>query len=439
MANEFVTLNPYDDQLEKLRQRQKMADLLQQQALQPLESQVAPGGYAVRTSPVLGLAKMLQAYMGGREQNKIDTELSNIRNQAMQEQRGQEAETASAAAGITGRMFGEKPPQYDKNGLLVTPRETQPAVTEPSQPSDQLGEITPTAKYQYDPSGAMQMAMTPAGARAMQGNPMLASMLAQMVKPKEPEKFGTTPVQGADGNFYLVSESGRMVKTPVAGQVKTPEEPSSVREYKIAVGQGYKGSLMDFLTDQKRAGATNVSIDTGASKQLVGNFADELKDSHKAAIASAKIIPQLNQLDKLTEQGTYTGAMAKGAVGASEFLQSFGINVDADTLARTKQFEALKNQLVLQMMAVNGGARGFSKEESALLDNAFPQIVNNPQARKQIVQIFRNMAQAGIDQYNSQLNDFKRAYPTAVIPYQPIETEDMRYLRWLESQKKGGQ
>lgn len=464
MANEFVTLNPYDDQLEKLRQRQKMADLLQQQALQPLESQVAPGGYAVRTSPVLGLAKMLQAYMGGREQSNIDKELTGIREQMAYDQRQKEAEVASAGQAMMGRLTGERPTKptqrtptlgaanFDELGYeeaaptgprpiqiganaTFAPRSIEEASKRTIE-SNQLGEITPTAQYQYqyDPSGALQMAMTPTGMEAMKGNPLLASLLAQMVKPKEPEKFGTTPVQGADGNFYLVSESGRMVKTPVAGQVKTPEEPSSVREYKIAVGQGYKGSLMDFLTDQKRAGATKLSIDTGASNQLVGNFADELKESHKAAIASSKIMPQLNQLDKLTEQGTYTGAMAKGAVGASEFLQSFGINVDADTLARTKQFEALKNQLVLQMMAANGGARGFSKEETALLDNAFPQIVNNPQARKQIVQIFRNMAQAGIDQYNGQLNDFKRAYSTAVIPYQPIETEEMRYRRWKASQ-----
>ena len=49
-----------------------MAEMLQQQALQPLESQVAPGGMVVPTSPVLGLTKMLQAYMGGKQLRDIE-------------------------------------------------------------------------------------------------------------------------------------------------------------------------------------------------------------------------------------------------------------------------------------------------------------------------------------------------------------------------------
>ena len=63
----FRTQSPYEQQIEELKRRQQMADMLQQQALQPLESQVAPGGMVVPTSPVLGLAKMLQAYMGGKQ------------------------------------------------------------------------------------------------------------------------------------------------------------------------------------------------------------------------------------------------------------------------------------------------------------------------------------------------------------------------------------
>lgn len=458
MANEFVTLTPYDEQLEKLRRRQRMADLLQQQAMEPLESQVAPGGYVVPTSPLLGLAKMLQAYMGGREQSNIDKELAGIRE-----------ETTDAMRGITGRMFGERPTQYDKMGLPIgrepytppdltpdemgnTPRAPKPIALQPGQAEsgsrnrsfaqsisegDQLGEITPTAKYQYDPSGAMQMAMTPAGARAMQGNPMLASMLAQMVKPKEPEKFGTTPVQGADGNFYLVSESGRMVKTPVAGQVKTPEEPSSVREYKIAVGQGYKGSLMDFLTERQRAGATNVNVDTKAGNELANVFVNQLGDLNKQALGATKIHASLSNLERLTKEGTYTGAMAPNAIGASEFLQSFGINVNPETLANSQEFNAVKNNLLLQFMSANGGARGFTEKESAMLNEAFPQIVNSSAARKQIIDVLRSNADTTINQYNDQLNNFKRAYPTAVIPYQPIETEEMRYRRWKASQPGG--
>ncbi len=69
MANitSFSVQSPYDQQMEELKRRQRMAELMQQEAMQPLESQVAPGGMVVPTSPVLGLAKLLQSYMSGKQ------------------------------------------------------------------------------------------------------------------------------------------------------------------------------------------------------------------------------------------------------------------------------------------------------------------------------------------------------------------------------------
>jgi len=224
--NPTVDLNPYTNQIAELQRRQRMAQLLQQQGMEPLESQVV-GGQVIRTSPWQVLAKALQTGMGAYQENQTNKAAADLREQMAYDQRQKEADVTSAGQAIMGRMYGEKPTQYDKMGMPVTPRETEPAVTEPSQPSDQLGEITPTAKYQYDPSGALQQAMTPAGTEAMKGNPLMASLLAQMVKPKEAEKFGTTPVLGADGKYHLVSESGRMISTDVAGP-ETTKAPTTV-------------------------------------------------------------------------------------------------------------------------------------------------------------------------------------------------------------------
>jgi hypothetical protein len=71
-TNMFKTQSPYDQQIEELKRRQQMAEMLQQQSMQPLESQVAPGGMVVPTSPVLGLTKMLQAYLGGKQLRDIE-------------------------------------------------------------------------------------------------------------------------------------------------------------------------------------------------------------------------------------------------------------------------------------------------------------------------------------------------------------------------------
>lgn len=203
--NPTVDLNPYSSQIAEVQRRQRMAQLLQQQGAAPFESQTA-SGRVIPISPWQVLAKALQTGLGAYQGSQADKAAADLREQMAYDQRQKEAEIASAGQQIMGRIYGEKPPQYDKMGMPVMPRETEPAVTEPSQPSDQLGEITPTAQYQYqyDPAGALQMAMTPAGARAMQGNPMLASMLAQMAKPKtleigaiDPSKFTPESIRAA--------------------------------------------------------------------------------------------------------------------------------------------------------------------------------------------------------------------------------------------------
>jgi hypothetical protein len=81
----FKTQSPYEQQIEEMKRRQQMAEMLQQQAFQPLESQVAPGGMVVPTSPVLGLAKMLQAYMGGKQLRDIEKQRGEVEKGARSE------------------------------------------------------------------------------------------------------------------------------------------------------------------------------------------------------------------------------------------------------------------------------------------------------------------------------------------------------------------
>ena len=244
--NPTVDLNPYATQIAEIQRRQRMAQLLQQQGIDPLESQVV-GGRVIPISPWQVLAKGLQAGLGAYQGRKADQAAAELQDRMAEEQRTREAEVTAAERGIAGRMFGErytppgKPTEVDYDHQLGgTPMPEKPSTLQVSpsatflprsieeagqrtRESNTLGEITPTAQYRYDPQGALQAAMTPAGVQAMKGNPLLASMLANMVKPKEPEEFGTTPVKGADGHWYMPSKSGRLVRTDIA----VPEEKAA--------------------------------------------------------------------------------------------------------------------------------------------------------------------------------------------------------------------
>jgi hypothetical protein len=188
----FKTQSPYEQQIEELKRRQQMAEMLQQQSLQPLESQVAPGGMVIPTSPLLGLAKVLEGYVGGKQLRDIDKQKGELSERSTAEAQDF---LRSIAPGAQQRM---SPDAALAASLSTAPTEAQPVT-----------------------SHQRQEAIMGAGLSA---NPQMrmAAQLALM-KP-ETEEYGTTPVQGADGNYYLVSKSGSMKPTNVsAPTLKTPD------------------------------------------------------------------------------------------------------------------------------------------------------------------------------------------------------------------------
>ena len=66
-----INLSPYTPELEAIQQRRKMAELLSQQSMQPMEMPQVAGA---RVSPYAGLAKMLQAYTGAQMQGQAQAE-----------------------------------------------------------------------------------------------------------------------------------------------------------------------------------------------------------------------------------------------------------------------------------------------------------------------------------------------------------------------------
>jgi hypothetical protein len=64
------------------------------------------------------------------------------------------------------------------------------------------------------------MASTSVGTAALKNRPFMAARLAEMLKTPAAEEFGTTPVKGKGGKFYLASKSGKLIET----DVEAPDE-----------------------------------------------------------------------------------------------------------------------------------------------------------------------------------------------------------------------
>ena len=91
-----INLNPYTAETDAIQRRLQMAQLLGQQALQPVE---VPQQAGVRFSPYAGLAKVLQGYMAGSEEKAATEAYKDLANRY---QAGNRAEMGSFLEAMQG-------------------------------------------------------------------------------------------------------------------------------------------------------------------------------------------------------------------------------------------------------------------------------------------------------------------------------------------------
>lgn len=415
----------YTDAANAAQQQQRLAELLQQQAQEPIP-QYAYQGIQAMPSYAAGLAKILSAYGAKRASDK-----------AAEASRQAQERVDQAGTGIAGRLMGGFTPDASLVKKTDMGYEAAPQQV-PEQTS--LEEVTRTSQYKQSPEDALRMAMTPAGGAAMQRNPLLAQMLSQYAGPKTPEEF-YQPTETAGGELVQFGKRGGRKETGFQAAPK-PDATTTVgrlmKERDALPPNDPRRAIYDSaIASETAPKGTTVNVDTKGTQVGQELFLKKVDEQNTSAIKSKKILDRLGNLDAATAAGTYTGSTAPGAMAASQFLNGLGINFDPKTLANSRTFQAAANQLVLDFMSANGGARGFTEKESAILYDAFPKIVDSPQARKQITDLLRQRAKDDIESYNSSLASFQKAFPNVRTAYEPIgaETQEDRYQRWLRSQQ----
>lgn len=126
-----------------IERRRKLAEALQAQSMQPIESQTAPGGWAVPIHPLQGVAKMAQAYAGALGSRKADEE----RLQLAQQQEGRRgADMNLLAQALMGRQGQQAGLSEDASGN-VTQMPAMPAQT----PVQSLSQAIPMMGPQMQP------------------------------------------------------------------------------------------------------------------------------------------------------------------------------------------------------------------------------------------------------------------------------------------------
>jgi len=406
----FTPPSPYEMERRKAEQQRRYAELLQEQAMAEDEPYTYQGIRAM-PSPAAALGKLLKAYGAKKASEKADE--AEARKAGMEQQASQQ---------IMGRLFG---------GAPMSQADTTPD-------KSGLAEVAVQSQYRQDPTDAMRFASTPQGVGAMKGNPMLAAMLQRQMEAPASEEY-YAPTETADGKLVQFGKGGGKRETGYVAPSK-PVAGSSLSKLiaerdALPPNSPLLKTYNDAIAKETTASAP-VRIDLGDKGSAIGQeiFLQDIGEMRPRAYAATNIIRAVNNLDRLTQKGTYTGSLAPNAVGAGQFLNSIGIKIDPKTLQNTEAFSAQVSDLVMSAQAALGGARGFTKEETAILMQMFPQIINSPEARVTIGNIIRNKQLEVIDEYDSLINDYKETYKDSRIPYKPIDDEEVRYQRWKRSQ-----
>ena len=324
----FRAASEYERQQAEARRREALAQALEAQAYQPLSGSAAP------TPSAAPLVMALQSFITARQRRK-----------------GQEAEEKARQADIEGveRLRQELKPEQ----RIMAPANEQIAASVGMPQVSETGEVTygPT---QQAPLRTDMVGPTAAERRSLfaqygeLGTPSaqrLAKVLASMEPEDRQEEFGTTPVKGKGGKYYLASKSGRLVETgveaPEEGLTPYQREMVGLRRQEIAARTGPGGQRPLSATAQKELFETDENI--LATETGLGLLKNALDLSPKA----------------------FEGPMASGRATAATALPDA---IEPSGAKETLEFDLLIKQQVLPQLRAIFGAAPTEGERAILLE-----------------------------------------------------------------------
>lgn len=187
---------------------------------------------------------------------------------------------------------------------------------------------------------ALRSFRTPEQAKAMSMGPMPDGSAVSQVAPGFDSRafvqnvYGINPLKAVgfeqafakdDSPIKLAAGESlydRKTLKPIATAPKEQSAPAAIQEYQFAVGQGYKGSFEQWDTARKRAGATNVNVNTEKSmlNEIAGGLGKGITDAKGSAQAALGTIGTVNRLMDALDSG-------KVMAGPGTTFRQYGLQV----------------------------------------------------------------------------------------------------------------
>jgi hypothetical protein len=182
-------------------------------------------------------------------------------------------------------------------------------------------------------------------------------------------------VQGARALYQAAQQTqaakmqGLVQQSQIAKNLRESKTEQQ-RNYETAVDQGYKGTLQEFILEQRRASApkTNIGISQKQEEAITKSNVEAFGNLRDEAIAAAKTIESVQAIKPLINQA-FTGFAADTKLTAAQIADTFGIPIQGTS--ETEKLRSIQNNLKIGNSTVLKGA--ISDKDMAILGQAIGQ------------------------------------------------------------------
>jgi hypothetical protein len=303
MANQyeqFSVANPYQLQQQELDRRQKMAEILQQQAFEPIQAGSYQGIQAP-ISPVQGLAKVLQMYLSNKNQEGLKSEQKALGEQyradtsadiqrLIQGLQGQAA-TPEMKQEPTARDF-EDNPNLASSFAQMQP-DQQKAFTMPAMPAKAAGVLDPSLIGEFKTPGMQQQALT---------------MYMGQLAPEAPVILGEGQIAYSKKTGAKLFEGGS--KSPFGNVNPASFTPDSLKAFTAGGGKDFSLLVPSVSADTQARLTQEASLSAEKLKQereLSDRAFNNLSANQKASLANEGARLNISAADLFFNTGMKAG------------------------------------------------------------------------------------------------------------------------------------
>lgn len=392
MSDQMLPIE-YQSQIDALKKRQMMAQLLQKQGLNPAIAQ-SQGRMAARTSPLSFLSSALSSYIGTQADAKAGQGISGVKqkyatdtNTAI-DQLFQTPETEQ-------QLFAAKSQNPQVQALAKVMLERKQKMLEAG--ATIAGKTDPNAGLGMLRSGTFPATPITGPTTTVNGQVVPAGVLKDYR-----DQYGPTEsIPGADGKpdlYQRVAGTGKLVKLDNAPKTTITATASSTAP---SPAKGEEAFI----------------------KALGGDVAGEFKEARGAAKQAYALNGVIKQMSELDASGIFSGPTANLSVILASFGESLNLPVDKAKLANSEAYQQQFAKQISSLILNSSVGRSMTDTDRKAIEQSLPTLLQSPQGRQMLYKQINAASTATIARHKTFQDNLIKQYPQAsgLLTMNPVD------------------